>query len=235
MRCFLVGAQWSTHGWMAFHCILATHVFISPPVDGHLSCFQFGIIINTVLQIFWYLEQWSPTFLARDRFPRRQLFYGWGWGGRFWDDSSMLHSLCTLSLLLSHQLHLGPSGMRFCRLGTPVLEHICRFFSVEGMKCCAQKSFERTHLDKCGWWWTSPVITPLGQPHQAVPPLPSPQLVTERSLGSITVLQISALRKNLSSGPYHQPGWNFLELPCSPGLFLINLPLLPCLPSPPPN
>ena len=128
-----------------------THVFISPPVDGHLSCFQFGIIINTVLQIFWYLEQWSPTFLARDRFPRRQLFYGWEWGGRFWDDSSTLHSLCTLSLLLSHQFHLGPSGMRFCRLGTPVLEHICRFFSVEGMKCCAQKSFERTHLDKCGW------------------------------------------------------------------------------------
>uniref|UniRef100_A0A4W2D0U5 Glycoprotein hormones alpha chain n=1 Tax=Bos indicus x Bos taurus TaxID=30522 RepID=A0A4W2D0U5_BOBOX len=49
------------------------------------------------------------------------------------------------------KLHLGSSGTRFWRLGTPVLEHICRFFSVEGMKCCAQKFFERTHLDKCGW------------------------------------------------------------------------------------
>ena len=136
-----VGAQWSTHGWMAFHSMLMTHVFISPPVDGHLSCFQFGVIINTVLQIFWYLEQWSPIFLARDRFPRRQLFYGWGWGGWFGDDSSTLHLLCTLSLLLVHQLHLGSSGVRFWRLGTPVLEHMCRFFSVESIKCCAQKSF----------------------------------------------------------------------------------------------
>ena len=31
---------------MAFHCILATHVFISPPVDGHLSCFQFGVSLG---------------------------------------------------------------------------------------------------------------------------------------------------------------------------------------------
>ena len=41
-------------------------------------------------------------------------------GGWFWDDSRALRFLCTLSLLLLHQLHLGSSGIRSWRLGTPV-------------------------------------------------------------------------------------------------------------------
>ena len=39
---------------------------------------------------------------------------GEGW---FWDNSSVLHLLCTLFLILSHQLHLRSHGPR--RLGTP--------------------------------------------------------------------------------------------------------------------
>ena len=41
----------------------------------------------------------------------------WGW---FQDDSSALHLLCTLFLLLLHQLHLRSSGIRSWRLGTPL-------------------------------------------------------------------------------------------------------------------
>ena len=41
----------------------------------------------------------------------------WGW---FQDDSSALHLLCTLFLLLLHQLHLRSSGIRSRRLGTPL-------------------------------------------------------------------------------------------------------------------
>ena len=46
----------------------------------------------------------------------------WG-GGWFQDDSSALHLLCTLFLLLLlYQLHLRSSGIRFWKLGTPALE-----------------------------------------------------------------------------------------------------------------
>ena len=41
-----------------------------------------------------------------------------GWGGRFPNDSSSLHLLCTLFLLLSYHLHLRSSGIRSQRLGT---------------------------------------------------------------------------------------------------------------------
>ena len=41
----------------------------------------------------------------------------------FWDDSSMLHLLCTSFLLLLHQLHLRSSGIRSQRLRTPDLDH----------------------------------------------------------------------------------------------------------------
>ena len=41
-------------------------------------------------------------------------------GGWFQDDSSALHLLCTLFLLLLHQLHLRSSGIRSRRLGTPL-------------------------------------------------------------------------------------------------------------------
>ena len=46
----------------------------------------------------------------------------WGAGGAWFGDySSTLHLLCTLFLLLLHQLHLRSSGIRSWRLGTPVL------------------------------------------------------------------------------------------------------------------
>ena len=44
-------------------------------------------------------------------------------GGCFQDDSSALHSLCTLFLFLLHQFHIISSGIRFQRLGTPALRH----------------------------------------------------------------------------------------------------------------
>ena len=42
-------------------------------------------------------------------------------GGMVWDDSTALHLLCTLFLLLLNQLHLRPSDIRYQRLGTSVL------------------------------------------------------------------------------------------------------------------
>lgn len=51
---------------------------------------------------------------------------GRGW---FWDGSSMLHRLCTLFLLLIHQLRLGSLGNRSWRLGTPALSYFTVFTS----------------------------------------------------------------------------------------------------------
>ena len=66
-----------------------------------------------VLNHFWHqgLVLWKTVFLPT------------GEGGWLGDDSSVLHLLCTLFLLLLHQLHLRSSGFRSQRLGTPALDH----------------------------------------------------------------------------------------------------------------
>ena len=48
----------------------------------------------------------------------------WEGGEQFLDDSSTLHLLCALFLLLLHQLHLRSLGIRSWNLGTPGLEDI---------------------------------------------------------------------------------------------------------------
>ena len=58
-------------------------------------------------------------FGTRDWVHGRQFFHEWEWSSRFQEDSSTLHLLCTLFLLLLHQLHLRSSGIRSQRLGTP--------------------------------------------------------------------------------------------------------------------
>ena len=66
-------------------------------------------------------------FGTRDRFCGRQFFHGLGLGLGGWfqeDDASTLHLLCTLFLLLLHQLHLRSSGVRSWRLGAPDLKDI---------------------------------------------------------------------------------------------------------------
>ena len=51
-----------------------------------------------------------------------------GWlGGGFGDDSGTSHLLCTLFLLLLHQLRLRPSGIRSCRVGSPAKRARCTF------------------------------------------------------------------------------------------------------------
>ena len=63
-------------------------------------------------------------FGTGDIFCGRQFFHrlGLGWGWFQEDDSSSLHLLCTLFLLLLHQLHLRSSGVRSWRLGAPDLK-----------------------------------------------------------------------------------------------------------------
>ena len=51
-------------------------------------------------------------------------------GGWFGDDSSALCLLCSIFLLLLHQLHLGSSGIRLQRLGTPSLKHTFTILTV---------------------------------------------------------------------------------------------------------
>ena len=82
-------------------------------------------------------------FGTRDRFCGRQFFYepgGWGW---FRDDSSMLHLLCTLFLLLLYRLYLISSGIRFWRLWTPDLQKlpICHHLCMRACVCCRVQFF----------------------------------------------------------------------------------------------
>ena len=62
-------------------------------------------------------------FGTRDQVHRRHVFpMDWSNEGWFGDDSNALHLLCTLFLLLLHQLHLISSGIRSWRFRTPALE-----------------------------------------------------------------------------------------------------------------
>ena len=62
----------------------------------------------------------SSTLLAPGTsFMEGNVSMDWGVGGWFQDDSNALQLLCTLFLLLLHQLHLRSLGIRFWRLGTP--------------------------------------------------------------------------------------------------------------------
>ena len=84
---------------------------------------------------------WAPgTDLMVDSFPT-----SWGGSGWFWDDSSALHLLCTLFLLLLHQLHLRSSSIRSWRLGTPALENNI---------CCSENHPDPSPT--CDWYPTVP-------------------------------------------------------------------------------
>ena len=57
---------------------------------------------------------------TRDQFHGRQFFHRPGARRWFGDDSSALHLLCPLFLLLLHQLRLRSSGIKSLKWGTPV-------------------------------------------------------------------------------------------------------------------
>ena len=69
------------------------------------------------------LKQQSPFWGSRAGFVEDSFSTSWGQArGWFGDDSRALLLLCTLFLLLLHQLHLRSSGIRSQRLGTPALK-----------------------------------------------------------------------------------------------------------------
>ena len=71
------------------------------------TVFSYFLFIASVLNLLAL-----GTVFMGDNFPMYQL------GAWFQDDSSALHLLCTLFILLLHQLHLRSSGIRSWKLGT---------------------------------------------------------------------------------------------------------------------
>ena len=118
---------------------------------------------DPLLNTRWLLpEQRSPTYpvsgtdLVVDSFST-----SWGGSGWFGDDSSALHLLCALFLLLLHQLHLRSSGIRSWRLGTPTLENntycsenlpdpfpTCDWYPTVLLFACPMKAEVEFHLPK---------------------------------------------------------------------------------------
>ena len=85
---------------------------------------------SSSLQPFWH----QGAVLWKTVFPQTD----WGEGGWFQDDSSAFHLLCTLFILLLHQLQLRSSGIRYQGLGTPVIQYIFLWFisfSIKSPKC----------------------------------------------------------------------------------------------------
>ena len=71
-------------------------------------------------------EPGELSFIGSQSQTRVSMCAHMGWRGEgewFRNDSSTLHLLCTLFLLLLYQLHLRSSGIRSWSLGTPALTH----------------------------------------------------------------------------------------------------------------
>ena len=105
------------------------------------AAYQAPLSMGFSRQEYWsgvpLLEQQSPNFLAPwTRFLEKifSMDEGEVW---FQDVSSTLHVLCTLYLLLLHQLHLRLLGIRSWRLRTPGLEQtLLIFISRQGLPPC---------------------------------------------------------------------------------------------------
>ena len=93
--------------------------------------------------------QQSPTFWAPGTgFVEDNFSTDWvGWW--FPDDSSTLHLLCTLFLLLLHQLHLRSSGIRSWRLETPDMVLVSSLYAFCTWENCLRKTPKSTAELEC--------------------------------------------------------------------------------------
>ena len=101
-------------------CLTLRKSFINVFVDFWKKCIEW---LEYAQALGYFLEQnregRHPQGIFNSAVPN---LFGTSWvGDGFGDDSSELHLLCTLFLLLLHQLHLRSSGFRSWRLGTPGL------------------------------------------------------------------------------------------------------------------
>ena len=127
---------------------------------GFQSCFfQFGnlkmhrsnmTISSQWRSVFCTLKQKSSTFLAPGAgFVEDNFSMDWEQGRRwFRDDSCASHLLCTLFVLLLHQLHLRSPDSRFWRLGTPAVG------SCVSWRCLVYVIFSGFHFHSILVWWS---------------------------------------------------------------------------------
>lgn len=121
--------HWGVHNVLSSFCTQQSS-FCSTLPSRNATCSPFGKLASDyfVERRLKYqgakdaLELWSPTFLAPEiSFKEDNFSTDQGGGGWLGDDSGALHSLCTLFLLLLHQLHLRPLGIRPRGWETPPL------------------------------------------------------------------------------------------------------------------
>ena len=114
-------------GWLPFLlCELCS--WPVPLLETHSFSYRFSLALYTVRILTFYpiiVHSFRPEILnlfgTRDWFCGRLVFHG---PRGFGDDSSTLHLLCTLFLLLLHQLHLRSSGIILRRLRMPALGYL---------------------------------------------------------------------------------------------------------------
>ena len=103
------------------HSLQSGHFAFRKGCQPHSQSISF-LLSMVPTSYYWSRPVVLNLFGNGDQFCGRQFFHGRQWG-QFQDDSSPLHLLCTLCLLVLHQLHPRSSSIRFQRLGTPGLYH----------------------------------------------------------------------------------------------------------------
>ena len=114
-------------GWKG---IYQSNLLVLPATRWHCPICVLARSLWLWCGVVWCGVVTSP-FDAQDGFCGRQLFHrlvglaGAGVrAGWLQDNSSSLHLLCTLFLLLLHHLQLKSAGLRSWRLGTPGVENV---------------------------------------------------------------------------------------------------------------
>jgi len=136
ISCVSPHSLWNDYTLLGFHPNSSSSV--SPTEEMLLNCFHLGPCFFSlnfcsngiqpdynvspehwfVSRLWFYTAEFPNLFGTRGWFHGRQFFHEPGVGEWFLDDSSELHLLCTVFLLLLHQLHLRSSGIRSPRSGS---------------------------------------------------------------------------------------------------------------------
>ena len=105
-------------------------------LDAQIGRTKQGVLRQTEPHLISANYSGPQPFWHQGPVSRRQFFHGLGWRGCFQNDSSTLHLLCTLHLLLLHQFHFRSPDIRSqCLVCVCVCVCVCACVRAYSLSC----------------------------------------------------------------------------------------------------